>query len=198
MRAQPVAEQQGHALIRGAGDSDVDFTSPAAVRAAPEPLASGPGHRRCRPARDRARRARGGTPPRAAGRRIARGRLEVGDAHLEVEHVLGGQPRDRRAADVVKTRAGASAPRSRAATAAARSGHAGSYGTTTARTRNPRAPLRPPARRSARRCPRRRPRLREPHARRSDFSSNTFLPVPRITGKTIRLTWSTRSLSISS
>ena len=30
------------------------------------------------------------------------------------------------------------------------------------------------------------------------FSSKTFLPVPRITGKTIRLIWSTRSLSISS
>src|SRR5919202_919310 len=34
--------------------------------------------------------------------------------------------------------------------------------------------------------------------RRSGFSSKTFLPVPRITGKTIRLIWSTRSLSISS
>src|SRR5918999_1762342 len=34
--------------------------------------------------------------------------------------------------------------------------------------------------------------------RRSDFSSKAFLPVPRITGKIIRLIWSTRSLSISS
>src|SRR3954470_22325721 len=33
--------------------------------------------------------------------------------------------------------------------------------------------------------------------RRSGCSSNAFLPVPRITGKTIRLIWSTRSLSMS-
>ena len=57
-------------------------------------------------------------------------------------------------------------------------------------------PFRRPARRPARGRRRRRPSIpASRRLRRSGVSSKAFLPVPRITGKTIRLIWSTRSLA---